>query len=175
MSTQPSTFSLPGTAGGWRTAPALLLGEQEKGLLTLWLVGWGKQVEGRCGECELILDHGESCEGAGPLPPWGEEKGADSGSLCLLGSRMGRIWPMLPAKSSRRPQGFGFLLTEEIHAEVCYAECLLQRAALTFLQVGTLSLCKWPGDFGSVTISKPEVAIAATASLPVVQERTEAR
>ncbi|KAM5160978.1 tetratricopeptide repeat protein 39A isoform 2-T2 [Callospermophilus lateralis] len=25
---------------------------------------------------------------------------------------------------------------EEIHAEVCYAECLLQRAALTFLQVG---------------------------------------
>uniref|UniRef100_A0A8C6GXN2 Tetratricopeptide repeat domain 39A n=1 Tax=Mus spicilegus TaxID=10103 RepID=A0A8C6GXN2_MUSSI len=26
---------------------------------------------------------------------------------------------------------------EEIHAEVCYAECLLQRAALTFLQVGS--------------------------------------
>lgn len=24
---------------------------------------------------------------------------------------------------------------EEIHAEICYAECLLQRAALTFLQV----------------------------------------
>ena len=24
---------------------------------------------------------------------------------------------------------------EELHAEVCYAECLLQRAALTFLQV----------------------------------------
>lgn len=26
--------------------------------------------------------------------------------------------------------------SEELHAEVCYAECLLQRAALTFLQVG---------------------------------------
>lgn len=25
--------------------------------------------------------------------------------------------------------------SEELHAEVCYAECLLQRAALTFLQV----------------------------------------
>lgn len=75
---------------------------------------------------------------------------------------------MLPAHSPRRPQGFGFLLAEEIHAEVCYAECLLQRAALTFLQVGTLSLYKWPGDFRSVTISKPEVAIAATASLLVV-------
>lgn len=27
--------------------------------------------------------------------------------------------------------------SEELHAEVCYAECLLQRAALTFLQVGS--------------------------------------
>uniref|UniRef100_H3BYR6 Tetratricopeptide repeat domain 39A n=1 Tax=Tetraodon nigroviridis TaxID=99883 RepID=H3BYR6_TETNG len=27
-----------------------------------------------------------------------------------------------------------FLTSEELHAEVCYAECLLQRAALTFLQ-----------------------------------------
>lgn len=36
---------------------------------------------------------------------------------------------------------FYFLLctcvfVEELHAEACYAECLLQRAALTFLQVG---------------------------------------
>lgn len=30
-----------------------------------------------------------------------------------------------------------FFTSEELHAEVCYAECLLQRAALTFLQVGT--------------------------------------
>lgn len=30
-----------------------------------------------------------------------------------------------------------FSTPEELHAEVCYAECLLQRAALTFLQVGT--------------------------------------
>uniref|UniRef100_A0A8C5VBM0 Tetratricopeptide repeat domain 39A n=1 Tax=Microcebus murinus TaxID=30608 RepID=A0A8C5VBM0_MICMU len=30
----------------------------------------------------------------------------------------------------------GQFTEEEIHAEVCYAECLLQRAALTFLQVG---------------------------------------
>lgn len=29
-----------------------------------------------------------------------------------------------------------FPTPEELHAEVCYAECLLQRAALTFLQVG---------------------------------------
>lgn len=28
---------------------------------------------------------------------------------------------------------------EEIHAEICYAECLLQRAALTFLQVWILA------------------------------------
>ncbi|ELW67046.1 Tetratricopeptide repeat protein 39A [Tupaia chinensis] len=34
---------------------------------------------------------------------------------------------------------------EEIHAEVCYAECLLQRAALTFLQVGAPYLCKSAG------------------------------
>lgn len=30
-----------------------------------------------------------------------------------------------------------FLTSEELHAEVCYAECLLQRAALTFLQVSS--------------------------------------
>lgn len=28
------------------------------------------------------------------------------------------------------------VVIEELHAEACYAECLLQRAALTFLQVG---------------------------------------
>lgn len=28
------------------------------------------------------------------------------------------------------------VFVEELHAEACYAECLLQRAALTFLQVG---------------------------------------
>ena len=55
--------------------------------------------------------------------------------------------PKSPAKSPRRPQGFGFLPAEEIHAEVCYAECLLQRAALTFLQVGTRCLYKQPGGF----------------------------
>ena len=60
---------------------------------------------------------------------------------------MRRIWPKPPAKSPKRPQGFGFLLAVEIHAEVCYAECLLQRAALTFLQVGTLFLYKQPGGF----------------------------
>lgn len=60
---------------------------------------------------------------------------------------MRRIWPKPPAKSPRRPQGFGFLPAVEIHAEVCYAECLLQRAALTFLQVGTLFLYKQPGGF----------------------------
>lgn len=60
---------------------------------------------------------------------------------------VGGIWPKLPASSPRRPQGFGVLPTEEIHAEVCYAECLLQRAALTFLQVGTLYLYKHPGEF----------------------------
>lgn len=32
------------------------------------------------------------------------------------------------------------LLSEELHAEVCYAECLLQRAALTFLQVSVSRL-----------------------------------
>ena len=31
--------------------------------------------------------------------------------------------------------------SEELHAEVCYAECLLQRAALTFLQVRTEAAC----------------------------------
>lgn len=30
---------------------------------------------------------------------------------------------------------FVFHTSDELHAEVCYAECLLQRAALTFLQV----------------------------------------
>lgn len=74
-------------------------------------------------------------------------EGADSGSLGFWESGGGRIWPTPPAKSPRRPQGFGFLPAEEIHAEVCYAECLLQRAALTFLQVGTLYLHKQPGDF----------------------------
>lgn len=29
-----------------------------------------------------------------------------------------------------------YVFIEELHAEACYAECLLQRAALTFLQVG---------------------------------------
>ncbi|KAG8518956.1 Tetratricopeptide repeat protein 39A [Galemys pyrenaicus] len=37
-------------------------------------------------------------------------------------------------ESFQEAAGFGFLHAEEIHAEVCYAECLLQRAALTFLQ-----------------------------------------
>lgn len=45
---------------------------------------------------------------------------------------------------SRLPRTLGFFFffflspAEEIHAEVCYAECLLQRAALTFLQVRKL-------------------------------------
>lgn len=70
---------------------------------------------------------------------------------------VGRIWPKLPARSPRRPQGFGFLPTEEIHAEVCYAECLLQRAALTFLQVGTPYFYEQPGDFGRwASMSKAE-------------------
>lgn len=80
-----------------------------------------------------------------------------------------RIWPRPPAKSSRRPQGFGFLPAEEIHAEVCYAECLLQRAALTFLQVGALSLHKQPGDFRRwITMPKPVGSIAATIRSLVV-------
>lgn len=47
-----------------------------------------------------------------------------------------------------------FFTSEELHAEVCYAECLLQRAALTFLQVGTearldtINFCSvWSGSF----------------------------
>lgn len=43
-------------------------------------------------------------------------------------------------QESQEAMGLWFLPTEEIHAEVCYAECLLQRAALTFLQVGTSNL-----------------------------------
>lgn len=31
-----------------------------------------------------------------------------------------------------------FFLIEEMHAEICYAECLLQKAALTFVQVTNL-------------------------------------
>jgi hypothetical protein len=31
-------------------------------------------------------------------------------------------------------------LIEEMHAEICYAECLLQKAALTFVQVITVWL-----------------------------------
>lgn len=34
----------------------------------------------------------------------------------------------------------GCVCAEELHAEVCYAECLLHRAALTFLQVSQLEL-----------------------------------
>lgn len=30
---------------------------------------------------------------------------------------------------------FYLFLIEEMHAEICYAECLLQKAALTFVQV----------------------------------------
>uniref|UniRef100_A0A3B1IZF1 Tetratricopeptide repeat domain 39A n=1 Tax=Astyanax mexicanus TaxID=7994 RepID=A0A3B1IZF1_ASTMX len=41
-------------------------------------------------------------------------------------------------KSSFNSKGF---TEEELHAEVCYAECLLQRAALTFLQVECVFLC----------------------------------
>lgn len=83
----------------------------------------------------------------------------------------GRIWPKLPARSPRRPQGFGFLPTEEIHAEVCYAECLLQRAALTFLQVGTPCLYKQPRGFRRwATMSKAEGSTAATISSLGVQQ-----
>lgn len=70
---------------------------------------------------------------------------ADSGSRCLLGSGMRPAGPSPPAETPRRLQGFGFLPAEEIHAEVCYAECLLQRAALTFLQVGARSFYGQPG------------------------------
>lgn len=107
----------------------------------------------------------------------GERGGADSGSLSLLGSGGRRVWPTPPAKRPRRPHGFGFVPAEEIHAEVCYAECLLQRAALTFLQVGTLYLLyKQPGDFRRwITMSKPEGSIAVTISPLLVQERTEAQ
>lgn len=35
---------------------------------------------------------------------------------------------------------FYLFLIEEMHAEICYAECLLQKAALTFVQVMNLWL-----------------------------------
>lgn len=73
---------------------------------------------------------------------------------------VGRTWPRPPAESRRRPQGCGFLPAEEIHAEVCYAECLLQRAALTFLQVGTSHL---PSSLGiSCHHGRDRGSIAAT-------------
>lgn len=40
------------------------------------------------------------------LPPRGEGESADSDSLCFLGGGVGRIWPVLPVKSPRRPQGW---------------------------------------------------------------------
>lgn len=87
-----------------------------------------------------------------------------------------RTWPKPPAGSPVRPQGFGLLPAEEIHAEVCYAECLLQRAALTFLQVGALDLHRQPGGFRrSITMSKPEESVAAMISPRVVQPRTGAQ
>lgn len=99
-------------------------------------------------------DLGDWVEGAG--------EGADSGSLCLWEVGVRQICPRPSAKSPRRPQGFNFLPAEEMHAEVCYAECLLQRAALTFLQVGALSLHKQPGDFRRwLPMPKPVGSIAA--------------
>lgn len=115
-------------------------------MLTFRVVGWGAGrrqggnviSRGAVASAMEEPDLGDRVAGA-----WG---GADSGSLCPLGSGGGTIWPKPPAKRPRRPHGFGFVLAEEIHAEVCYAECLLQRAALTFLQVGTLYLLyKQPG------------------------------
>lgn len=41
--------------------------------------------------------------------------------------------------------------SEELHAEVCYAECLLQRAALTFLQVRRLTAASATGVFATIT------------------------
>ena len=35
---------------------------------------------------------------------------------------------------------FYLFLIEEMHAEICYAECLLQKAALTFVQVTNIWL-----------------------------------
>lgn len=63
------------------------------------------------------------------------------------------------------PPAFAFFPAEEIHAEVCYAECLLQRAALTFLQVRKLpssqptpEMCREPWNSGSVLESKHDSA-----------------
>uniref|UniRef100_A0A452VEJ4 Tetratricopeptide repeat domain 39A n=1 Tax=Ursus maritimus TaxID=29073 RepID=A0A452VEJ4_URSMA len=56
----------------------------------------------------------------------------DPQDILLAGNMMKEAQTL--CQRSGRPQGFRFLPTEEIHAEVCYAECLLQRAALTFLQ-----------------------------------------
>lgn len=63
------------------------------------------------------------------------------------------------------PPAFAFFLAEEIHAEVCYAECLLQRAALTFLQVRKLPSsqptphrCREPWNSGSVPEFKHDLS-----------------
>lgn len=63
------------------------------------------------------------------------------------------------------PPAFAFFLAEEIHAEVCYAECLLQRAALTFLQVRKLPSsqptphrCREPWNSGLVPEFKHDLS-----------------
>lgn len=92
--------------------------------------------------------------------------------FAFWGSGGGEDLARASCHESQEATGLGFVPAEEIHAEVCYAECLLQRAALTFLQVGTLRLYKQPGDFRRwITRTKTEGPRAARVS-PVVVEAT---
>uniref|UniRef100_A0A8D0B4V9 Tetratricopeptide repeat domain 39A n=1 Tax=Salvator merianae TaxID=96440 RepID=A0A8D0B4V9_SALMN len=54
---------------------------------------------------------------------------------CFLHNQFSESLEMLqPRKKAAFPESISLLIPEELHAEVCYAECLLHRAALTFLQ-----------------------------------------
>lgn len=53
--------------------------------------------------------------------------------VCVWWSRCSEL--SLPSFQAVRLNITVIFTSDELHAEVCYAECLLQRAALTFLQV----------------------------------------
>lgn len=64
-------------------------------------------------------------------------------SLCWSPCVHGSVWLTLTGTID--------FTSEELHAEVCYAECLLQRAALTFLQVRRLTAASATDVFATIT------------------------